>query len=183
VLSPEPSYPPPPVPTHKRSPAWVSILGWCFCMFLGIPVLASLLLPFVGGNQQARSRSCLSNEKQMAMATLMYMQDADDRIPLCSTWMDMLAPYLKVEHVFHCPEISGENKTLYGYAFNSGLGHRQMGNFMYPDKTIILYDSSNLHRNATDPQASMPIPERHGDSNNVAYLDGHAKPVSPLQGF
>ncbi len=44
-----------------------------------IAILASMLLPSLSkARQKARSISCLSNQKQIGLATLMYASDADD---------------------------------------------------------------------------------------------------------
>jgi prepilin-type N-terminal cleavage/methylation domain-containing protein/prepilin-type processing-associated H-X9-DG protein len=47
-----------------------------------ISVLAAILLPvFAQARESARKITCLSNERQIGMATRMYVQDYDDRFP------------------------------------------------------------------------------------------------------
>jgi prepilin-type N-terminal cleavage/methylation domain-containing protein/prepilin-type processing-associated H-X9-DG protein len=77
-----------------------------------IAILAAILFPvFAQAREKARAISCLSNEKQIGMATLMYAQDYDEAIfpwLTCSTnqgctplstgdrvWNAKLQPYLK----------------------------------------------------------------------------------------
>jgi prepilin-type N-terminal cleavage/methylation domain-containing protein len=47
-----------------------------------IAILAAILFPvFAQAREKARSASCLSNNKQMSMASLMYSQDYDETMP------------------------------------------------------------------------------------------------------
>jgi prepilin-type N-terminal cleavage/methylation domain-containing protein len=91
-----------------------------------IAILASILLPvFATAREKARQTQCLSNTKQLSMATLMYVQDNDETFPPrlpnpdpttgsypckpCRT-IDVriyLDPYVKSQAVFHCPSDSG----------------------------------------------------------------------------
>src|ERR1051326_3061647 len=52
-----------------------------------IAILAAILFPvFAQAREKARQTSCLSNEKQMATATLMYVQDYDETFPQAYVW-------------------------------------------------------------------------------------------------
>src|SRR5579859_5160908 len=47
-----------------------------------IAVLAAILFPvFAKAREKARQATCISNMRQIGMATRMYMQDYDDRFP------------------------------------------------------------------------------------------------------
>ena len=47
-----------------------------------IAILAAILFPvFAQAREKARQTSCLSNLKQMATATIMYVQDYDEQFP------------------------------------------------------------------------------------------------------
>src|SRR6478609_3278648 len=48
-----------------------------------IAVLAAILFPvFAQARDKARQTSCLSNEKQLGMASMQYVQDYDEQFPL-----------------------------------------------------------------------------------------------------
>jgi prepilin-type N-terminal cleavage/methylation domain-containing protein len=48
-----------------------------------IAILAAILFPvFSRAREQARKTACLSNMKQMATATMMYVQDWDETFPI-----------------------------------------------------------------------------------------------------
>src|SRR5689334_4870314 len=50
-----------------------------------IAILAAILFPvFAQAREKARQTSCLSNEKQLGTAFLMYVQDYDETFPLRS---------------------------------------------------------------------------------------------------
>ncbi|HVT11771.1 MAG TPA: prepilin-type N-terminal cleavage/methylation domain-containing protein [Fimbriimonadaceae bacterium] len=99
-----------------------------------IAILAAILFPvFARAKESAKKIACLSNEKQLGLATTMYMNDYDDRVyfyastrnPSASRtgailpsgasvhpcrWFNALAPYVKNQGVFVSP--SDENPTL-----------------------------------------------------------------------
>src|SRR5438105_4652422 len=69
-----------------------------------IAILAAILFPvFAQAREKARQTSCLSNNKQYALATLMYVQDYDETFPFeanmngncVSTFYQVVQPYTK----------------------------------------------------------------------------------------
>jgi len=72
-----------------------------------IAILASILFPvFAQAREKARSASCLSNEKQVGLGTLMYTSDYDEAFPMCTfnyttlgnpktEWTTVVLPYIK----------------------------------------------------------------------------------------
>jgi len=79
-----------------------------------IAILAAILFPvFAQAREMARSASCLSNEKQLGLGVMMYVQDYDEIYPRTSyldgagpndyTWTYVIQPYVKNVQVFVCP--------------------------------------------------------------------------------
>ena len=80
-----------------------------------IAILAAILFPvFARAREKARQTSCLSNMKQIGLATLMYAQDYDETMPpyevqhgsslaRASSAYDTIYPYVNNEQVFICP--------------------------------------------------------------------------------
>jgi len=67
-----------------------------------IAILAAILFPvFAQAREKARQASCASNEKQIALGCLMYIQDYDETFPLGlnndtnTQWQVMVQPYIK----------------------------------------------------------------------------------------
>ncbi|MCX7599272.1 MAG: DUF1559 domain-containing protein [Armatimonadetes bacterium] len=77
-----------------------------------IAILAAILFPvFARAREKARAASCTSNQKQIALACLMYAQDYDEKwtpaITLAGTRLytacHLLEPYIKNAQIFVCP--------------------------------------------------------------------------------
>jgi len=79
-----------------------------------IAILAAILFPvFARAREKARQASCLSNEKQLALATLQYTQDYDERLPgrYYAVQADgntavRLQPYIMNVQLYECPSWS-----------------------------------------------------------------------------
>jgi prepilin-type N-terminal cleavage/methylation domain-containing protein/prepilin-type processing-associated H-X9-DG protein len=102
-----------------------------------IAILAAILFPvFAQAREKARAITCASNLKQLATATLMYVQDADESFPLCihggnNSYLaeNALDPYLKNgvgwngNSVWHCPDVMPDdnytNNYWYSVAYNN----------------------------------------------------------------
>lgn len=86
-----------------------------------IAILAAILFPvFAQAREKARAISCLSNEKQINLAILMYSQDYDETYPedgifyfySGTGWASLVAPYIKSTQLFWCPDDSGPTNGL-----------------------------------------------------------------------
>jgi prepilin-type N-terminal cleavage/methylation domain-containing protein len=119
------------VPEMKRQGASPSLRGFTLIELLVviaiIAILAAILFPvFAKAREKARMTSCLSNMKQCALATLMYIQDYDETFPRVPNvgetylvpnqpeakqgwlyWAQMAKPYIKSEKILACPSDSG----------------------------------------------------------------------------
>lgn len=70
-----------------------------------IAILAAILFPvFAQAREKARQTSCLSNQKQIGLAVMMYAQDYDETLPIAAynptglplvMWYDVVDPYIK----------------------------------------------------------------------------------------
>jgi prepilin-type N-terminal cleavage/methylation domain-containing protein len=82
-----------------------------------IAILAAILFPvFARAREKARQNSCLSNVKQLGLATMMYAQDYDERMPgsfmtgaeaISLYWYQLLYPYIANEQIMLCPSDTG----------------------------------------------------------------------------
>src|ERR1700760_1669527 len=86
-----------------------------------IAILAAILFPvFAKVREKARAISCLSNEKQIGLGMMQYIQDNDENFPLNNfaypttsgdrhgMWTKQIQPYTKSVDIFKCA--SGTNK-------------------------------------------------------------------------
>jgi prepilin-type N-terminal cleavage/methylation domain-containing protein/prepilin-type processing-associated H-X9-DG protein len=80
-----------------------------------IAILAAILFPvFAQAREKARQITCASNEKQLGLACLMYVEDNNEQFPIGfmypngaaapTSWPQLIAPYLKSTGVLECPD-------------------------------------------------------------------------------
>jgi len=99
-----------------------------------IAILAAILFPVFGqAREKARSVSCLSNCKQLGLASVMYSQDYDEMVlphclrdfsdptgPVYSYWFEEAMPYVKNAQIFVCPSHKG---AVGGHNFVGSYGY------------------------------------------------------------
>jgi len=116
-----------------------------------IAILAAILFPvFAQAREQARKTTCISNDKQVELAVLMYIQDYDETLPLAAspdysndpnawgdifgihvyTWHNLVQPYTKNWGAMICPD--------------SGMTHGDPHNFADPFSNYGMLVKSNL---------------------------------------
>src|SRR5512142_1231654 len=92
-----------------------------------IAILAAILFPvFAKAREKARQASCLSNQKQIGLAMMQYVQDYDETYPASwltnadytvyyASYVDSLMPYMKSEAIWFCPSLPkpGFSKSTY----------------------------------------------------------------------
>jgi prepilin-type N-terminal cleavage/methylation domain-containing protein/prepilin-type processing-associated H-X9-DG protein len=95
-----------------------------------IAILAAILFPvFAKAREKARQAACASNEKQLGIALLQYVQDYDESYAIGNTsqrgigWAGDLYPYVKSTGVFTCPSDTtvpdtNNSPTVISYAFS-----------------------------------------------------------------
>ena len=133
-----------------------------------IAILAAILFPvFAKAREKARQTSCLSNVKQIVLATLQYVQDYDEKMlmhvtgsnssPTWVYWPRLIYPYLRNEQVLICPSdnsptglnsYGGYIRTSYGYNWAYlGSGNstpawcRALGDIKNPAGTLMFGES------------------------------------------
>lgn len=171
-----------------------------------IAILAAILFPvFAKAREKARQTSCLSNVRQIAMATLMYAEDYDECVPSHSQgvteatdWPHPILPYCKNIQIFRCPSASEGNTSMWGHLYVEGrqalcygmncyyLGHKSLGQVDDTTGTLMVADSIGDNRigpdywvrNSKIPLCWHGLAPRHNDMLNAAFVDGHAKAMS-----
>lgn len=101
-----------------------------------ISLLAAILFPaFARARENARRASCMSNMKQIALGTLMYADDYDQKFFNYNTsfpYILRLEPYTKSTQLWRCPSARANNLTITSsnkphYAFPLGAGTAAAG--------------------------------------------------------
>lgn len=126
-----------------------------------IAILAAILFPvFAKVREKARQTSCASNEKQVGLAILQYVQDYDEKYPCGNVvntttttpfgegWAGQVQTYVKSTGLFKCPDDStsvfGTNPTRYpeSYAFNANMAGVSNAQATSPTNTVLAFEVS-----------------------------------------
>ena len=143
-----------------------------------IAILAAILFPvFAKAREKARQTSCASNEKQLGLGFIQYVQDYDEKWPIgigtsanatSISWPDEIFPYVKSVGVFKCPDDSTQNTTTptyaLSYAMNYNLtadsqtaGGNSQASLSSPTSTVLAfdYDEGTVGNFTTMPPSGM----------------------------
>jgi prepilin-type N-terminal cleavage/methylation domain-containing protein/prepilin-type processing-associated H-X9-DG protein len=125
-----------------------------------IAILASMLLPALArAKDKAWATKCLSNFKQIGIATVLYANDYNDSLPLSAhhgaSFVGVLRPYLSGTNLWRCPRDLNKTRN-YSLAINDYL--------LPPDHGVPLPDYSTLNR---IPRTSETIFMAETATNNV----------------
>jgi len=134
-----------------------------------IAILAAMLLPALAkAREKARQSNCISNLKQIGLATFMYTDDNKELYPrgtgyvnpadiisgLQFEWYTLLNNYVSDTRVYNCPSVNylviysggtSSNGLGYGVAFSRDLNTNAtpMSLMKEPSSTIYLADGAN----------------------------------------
>ena len=159
-----------------------------------IAILAAILFPvFAKAREKARQSSCLSNLKQIGLATLQYVQDYDTRMPqytrissINHTAQVKINPYIANLQIWACPSGSvnyfyyfdnwpGAPATFLGsYGWNNRLNSVKEGALTNQVETAMWSDARDLFTILLE-NSRYRTTARHNDGGNMVYVDGHAK--------
>jgi prepilin-type N-terminal cleavage/methylation domain-containing protein/prepilin-type processing-associated H-X9-DG protein len=163
-----------------------------------IALLLGILLPSLGAaRHQAKSAVCLSNVRQIAMATFMYANDFKVFVGYPPDRKEALYPYLRQGRsnldfdpvqVWNCP--ANERIELQAsYGFNTHLNWVKVVRIKKPCETAALCDDGLLDNGRPSTATHMWPPGRAGTASScrpdhlrhpkmtvsVGYVDGHAE--------
>jgi prepilin-type N-terminal cleavage/methylation domain-containing protein/prepilin-type processing-associated H-X9-DG protein len=168
-----------------------------------IAILAALLLPTLSrAKQRAWSTACLSNVRQIGLASRMYANDHADALPRSAhqgaSWVATLQPYCGGTNLWRCPRDSHPTRR-YSFALNDYLlppasgsnapDYSQASKVPTPTETFWLGECHDKYVNndhfhfspANDGDYSPPTfaaqiaTTRHLSAANYLFVDGHAQ--------
>ncbi len=119
-------------------------------------------------SERAPGSACMSNLKQVGLASLMYTQDYDERWAPASRWCDGIRPYLRNDEIYVCPVLPD---ARCGYTLNERLGSIWLGEIARPQETPAAFDGAGGWNRSGALDAAM---YRHLGEANVVFVDGHA---------
>ena len=159
-----------------------------------IAILAAIIFPvFAQARDKARQTQCLSNEQQIGVALLMYMQDSDGRmfyrahwdysrsnpspgVTIAQTpgnrWWNLLMPYVQSTGVWACPSDN-----------NPSLSPNAQGQNVIPRSYIaVSMAESLLDAQIADPDETMVITEKWAGATDswIEPFNGDFEPATML---
>lgn len=172
-----------------------------------IAILAAILFPvFAKAREKARAASCISNERQLGLALMQYISDADETWPcgnefnVTSTgstfpsgrgWAQQVSPYVKSPGLFKCPSDDTErpagapNNVPISYAMNANLAMLPDADLDKPAMTVSLVEVSgndgfvaaSTPLDTRSPAASGPIVATGGSAGGLARGQYRTGPI------
>jgi len=140
-----------------------------------IAILAAILFPvFAQAREKARAITCISNEKQLALGALMYVEDYDETWPYGFAapsdgggqpvgWAGLIYPYVKSVGIFSCPDDSSGD--LVSYAINANIRQQNSGDgnsiqtlsaMAGPSSTVLFCEITNSVANLSSLTGVFP---------------------------
>jgi prepilin-type N-terminal cleavage/methylation domain-containing protein len=148
-----------------------------------IAILAAILFPvFAKAREKARQTKCLSNQRQIALACMMYAQDNDETLPTAAGVWTSIGIDAKI---LVCPT-TGDTQPI-GYSYNNYMSAVALGDVDSPTQATLTMDG--FTNTSADPSlVSSPLQNTfyvEGDLNKVhggkaieSYVDGHVDMAS-----
>ena len=123
-----------------------------------IAILAAILFPvFAKAREKARQTACLNNQRQIAMAVLMYAQDHEELMPTTDTVWGSLG---LDKGVLMCP--TAGTKIPIAYVYDDKLGNISLGDVPSPTDMFVTVDG-----------LSGAVDRRHTSKCIFSCVDGH----------
>jgi len=167
-----------------------------------IAILAAILFPvFAQAREKARSASCLSNLKQVALSIQMYAQDYDEIFPVgaqndwLNSWPVLVQPYIKNLGVFRCPSDGDTSQSAatvgwgggpISYAANAwwmwtGSQNESVGPMPMSQSWLAGYAGKSL-ASVNRPADTILVTEKHNrDARRGGQSDGNLSNFAPGQ--
>ena len=146
-----------------------------------IAILAAILFPvFAKAREKARQNSCLNNQRQIAIALSMYVQDNEETyMPDTgnAAWSTLMVNYNEPS-IYDCPTKTGKGKnTAPEYGFNAYMFGMAAGDLAGPADTPMTSDLTmdTPAKNYALKDFDADVDPRHAVGAVMSFADGHVK--------
>jgi prepilin-type N-terminal cleavage/methylation domain-containing protein/prepilin-type processing-associated H-X9-DG protein len=171
-----------------------------------IAILAAILFPvFAKAREKARQTSCASNEKQLGLGFMQYVQDYDETYPTgmgavssattggnAQNWTQQIYSYVKSTAVYTCPDdpsVLAAPYTVVSYATNEQFRFYTGSTYIpipiakltAPSSTVMLCEVTMGNSAKSDPAGTTP--DAYGWITYGIYSAGNAYSVQDSTGW
>ncbi len=148
-----------------------------------IAILAAILFPvFAKAREKSRQTACLSNQRQIGLASQIYAQDNQELFPPMATFWSSVTLPAKALICLTAGATGGANGN--GYGFNNALSSCSLGSIPGNDPTLCFvtadYTRSNAAATANVIFTSSDVAFRHTGSTIASFVDGHVALTASL---
>ena len=138
-----------------------------------IAILAAILFPvFSKAREKARQTTCTSNQKQIATANMMYVQENEEKLPGEDFWSAIDVG----GKILICP--TAGKKITNAYGFNKGLANMGLGDaetaYGSAVNALLTVDATNELLTLRKDDVAL----RHTGKAIASFLDGHVQLMS-----
>ena len=154
-----------------------------------ISMLASMLMPvYSRAKEKAREITCTSNQRQIGLAAMMYIQDHEEAFPDSANVWQVLSKSIGDTSILRC--MTKGSSTPNAYVFSQALCGVSLGQIDDPMSTLMICDGA--HKATAFPAevtydnimySGLDMERRHFNHAICGFVDGHADNDSTLRGF
>ncbi len=149
--------------------------------FAFLSILLAILFPvFAQAREKAKEESCMTNQRYLSRAMLMYAQDHNESLPPNKDWCDLITPYITDKKIFQCPSADSNTNNVgksTTYAYNSHCNHLNILKVNMPSITPMTFDAKNSKWNQSGGDELVAC--RHVNKTVMSFLDGHVESKTP----
>jgi len=138
-----------------------------------LAVIAAILFPaFVQAREKSRQAVCMSHQRELALAIMLWTQDHNECLPAAEdVWEAVDVP----PQTLVCPTVGGTGNT---YVYSGLLAGLPLGQAPEPSSAMLTADGQNPdHVFLTAQDFAL----RHRGRCIAAYLDGHVALADPVE--
>lgn len=138
-----------------------------------IAILAAILFPvFAKAREKARQTACMSNQKQIATAAMLWAQENDEKLPGSENWFTTVGVPAKV---LRCGT-AGKNVSN-AYVYHNYLDGKALASIIDPTAIWLSADGQHASTGADNfvsvAYANDDIDKRHDKKVIASFVDGH----------
>jgi prepilin-type processing-associated H-X9-DG protein len=144
-------------------------------IILAIALNSFLINTFYGAIHKSYRAVCMGNEKQLALAMMLYAEDNNGYLPGANDWSEKIHKYLegKDSRLMHCVEDNSRQRSSYG--MNVALSGKKLEDLENPSGVVLIYETAHPGQSPSGDSKDVVQTGRHNNGSHFAFADGHVR--------